>query len=164
MHALIRPATHGDMGSLNAIYNHYITTSAITFDVEPWTQEQRAAWLDQRIGSGERVLAAELDGRAIGFGWTGPFRPKAAYRTTAELSVYLHADACGRGVGSALLEALLAELRQMDRHVALGGLTIPNPASRAMLVRHGFTSVGVLREVGFKLGRFWDVEWLERRV
>ncbi|MCZ7685745.1 MAG: hypothetical protein M5U28_45985 [Sandaracinaceae bacterium] len=49
----------------------------------------------------------------------------------------------------------------MERHVAMGGLTLPNPASRAMLVAHGFRSVGVLREVGFKLGRYWDVEWLE---
>jgi len=161
---LVRRATHDDMPALDAIYAHYVATTGVTFDVEPWPAGKRSAWLAEREASGDVVLAAEVSGRAAGFAWTSPFRPKAAYGTTAELSVYLAHEACGRGLGTLLMGALVAELPRMGKRLAVGGVALPNPASRALLVRHGFRSVGVLHEVGFKLDRFWDVEWFERQV
>jgi phosphinothricin acetyltransferase len=159
---IIRPAIPSDMPALDAIYDHYIATTAITFDIEPWPPGRRSAWLAERAENRDLVLAAELDGRPTGFGWTSPFRTKPAYRTTAELSVYLAPDARGLGLGTSLIAELLAALPSLGKHVAVAGVALPNPASRALFLRHGFTSTGVLHEVGFKLGRFWDVEWFER--
>ena len=158
----IRDATERDMEALDAIYAHYIRETPITFDLETWPPGKRAQWLAERHEQRDVVLVAELDGRAAGFAWSAQFRPKAAYRTTAEVSFYCAPDACGRGLGTALLSPLLARLAALGRHRAVAGVTLPNPASRALLTRHAFTSVGVLHEVGFKLDRYWDVEWFER--
>ena len=164
MSPTIRPALATDAAALDRIYDHYVTETAITFDVEPWPHGKRTAWLEERAAANDRVLVATQDEVVIGFAWTGPFRPKAAYGTTAELSIYLAPGETGRGTGSRLFGALLAELPRMNKRLAVGGVTMPNPASRALFRRHAFRSVGVLHEVGHKLGRYWDVEWFERRV
>jgi phosphinothricin acetyltransferase len=160
----VRPAVAADMPALDEIYDHYIATTAITFDLDPWPPGRRAAWFAEREQNRDLVLVAERDGRTAGFAWTSQFRPKAAYQTTAELSFYLAPEACGRGIGSALLTALLTPLPALGKHLAVAGVTLPNPASRALLLRHAFTSVGILHEVGHKLDRYWDVEWFERRL
>jgi phosphinothricin acetyltransferase len=160
----IREASRNDAALLNATYNHYVRDSAATFDVDPWSLADRQRWLDERLAAGERVLAAEDATGVVGFAWSGLYRGKAAYRTSAEVSVYLEPDACGRGVGSRLLTELLSELSRRGRHLALAAVALPHPASRALVLRHGFRSVGVMHEVGYKLGRFWDVEWFERAL
>ena len=112
----------------------------------------------------DAAMLDRVEERVIGLAWTGPFRTKAAYATTAEVSIYLAPSAVGRGVGTRLFGALLAELPCMGKHLAVGGVTLPNPGSCALFARHGFRSVGVFHEVGEKLGRYWDVEWFGRRV
>jgi phosphinothricin acetyltransferase len=165
MTATIRAAGAEDLPTLCAIYDPYVRETAITFDLEPPTLRERQRWFEERFVEGNEVfLAVELEGRVIGFGWSSPFRPKAAYARSAELSIYLANDRLGAGHGSALLSALLDEVRARGRRRALGGVALPNPASRAMLQRHGFTPVGVFEEVGEKLGRLWDVEWFSRAL
>jgi phosphinothricin acetyltransferase len=159
---LIREARPSDAAALDRIYNHYVIETAITFDVEPWPEGRRAAWLAERVANDDRVLVATEDEVVLGFAWSGPFRPKPAYRSTAEVSFYLSHAAVGRGTGSRLVSALLDELPRLGKHLAVAGTTVPNPASRALLVRHGFRSVGTFHQVGHKLGRYWDVEWFER--
>lgn len=150
---------------MRATYEPYVRETGITFDLEPPTLMQRQRWFEERFVQGNEIfLAVEADQRVIGFGWSGPFRPKAAYARSTELSIYLSKDHLGAGHGSALLRALLDEARARGRRRALGGVALPNPASRAMLLRHGFTPVGVFKEVGEKLGRLWDVEWFERAL
>jgi phosphinothricin acetyltransferase len=162
---VIRQAREADLPRLNEIYDHYILHTPITFDVEPWTLEQRRAWFAQFGASGPyRLLVAEAEGAPVGFAGTRPFRPKAAYRTSVETSVYLAPDAVGRGLGSALYRALFAALEGEDVHRALAGVTLPNPASLALHRRFGFRPIGTFREVGRKLGRYWDVQWLEREL
>ena len=162
MAPLIREARPSDAPALDGIYNHFVTETAITFDVDPWPAGRRAAWLAERVENEDRVLVATEDEVVIGFAWSGTFRPKPAYRSTAEVSFYLSPHAAGRGTGSRLLSALLDELPRLGKHFAVAGTTVPNPASRALLLRHGFRSVGIFHEVGHKLGRYWDVEWFER--
>lgn len=164
MAATIREAHAGDAPALDGIYDHYVEHTAVTFDVDPWPVGRRAAWLEERRAAGDPVRVATVDGRVAGFAWSAPFRPKAAYHTTAEVSFYLAPDAVGRGIGTQLLCSVLAELARMGKHLAVAGVTMPNPASRALLLRQGFRSVGTLHEVGEKLGRYWDVEWFERSV
>ena len=161
----IRPATPDDLPRLTAIYNHYVTASAITFDVDPCTVDERRAWYAAHTtGAGHRLLVVEADGVVAGYAGTGPFRPKRAYDTSVETTIYLAPDATGRGFATLLYTALFDAIAGEDVHRALAGVTLPNPASLALHARFGFREVGVFRENGRKLGRYWDVLWLERAL
>ena len=165
-----RFAARQDLPSLTRIYNHYVTQTAITFDVKPYTPEERQSWLDGFSAPGSppgnhgryRCLVALQDGDVCGFACSGSFRAKAAYDTTVEVSVYLDPSATGQGLGTLLYRALFASLRETDLHRAVGIITLPNPTSIALHRRFGFESVGVLHEVGRKFDRYWDVEWFEK--
>ncbi|RFU82214.1 N-acetyltransferase [Streptomyces triticagri] len=159
----IRPGTGGDLAELTRIYNHYITATPITFDLEPFTVEDRKAWLDAHPGHGpHRLLVAEAGGRVLGYATSSPFRPKQAYLTSVETSVYLDPDAAGRGLGTLLYSALFAALAEEDVHRAYAGITVPNEASFRLHERFGFEHRGVFHEVGRKFGRYWDVAWFEK--
>jgi phosphinothricin acetyltransferase len=160
---LIRPARPDDLAPLTNLYNHYIVATPITFDLAPWTIEQRRPWFDAHASTGRhRLLVAEEDGVILGYACTSPFRPKAAYDTTAETSVYCRADYTGRGIGTALYRALFDAVRGEDIHRFVAGVTLPNDASVALHTRAGFTQIGLLTEVGRKFARYWDVAWFER--
>ena len=165
MTLLVRPATEADIPRLTETYNHYIVNTAITFDIEPWTVEQRREWFTHYATTGpHRVLAAEEDGVVLGSAWSSQFRPKRAYHTTIETSVYCAPEAVGRGIGARLYEALFETLKGQPLHRALAGITQPNEASVKLHERFGFKRVGLLSEVGFKFGQFWDVAWHEKEL
>jgi phosphinothricin acetyltransferase len=160
---VVRPGEPEDLAALTALYNHYVTTSHVTFDVTPFTRDERREWFSHYADTGpHRLLVAEDQGRLLGYATSGPFRPKPGYRTTVETTVYVAEDAGGRGVGSALYERLFEALAGEDLHRAYAGVAVPNLPSRALHLRFGFTSIGVFREVGTKFGRYIDVEWFER--
>jgi phosphinothricin acetyltransferase len=161
----IRTIDAGDLSALTRIYNHYIAETPTTFDVEPYSDEDRRPWLAQVTETGpHRCFVAELDDEVCGWASTGTFRPKAAYHQSVEVSVYLHPERTGRGLGVALYERLFDDLTGSGLHRALAGITCPNAASLALHAHFGFTRVGVFREVGWKFGRYWDVEWLEKAL
>jgi phosphinothricin acetyltransferase len=110
-------------------------------------------------------LVAVHGGRAVGYAYAGPYRPRAAYGDTVENSVYLHPDTIGRGIGRLLLEVLVAEceargFREMVAVVGDSG----NMASIRLHERLGFRMVGVLRSVGYKRGRWLDTVLLQREL
>jgi phosphinothricin acetyltransferase len=159
----IRPAERGDLPGLTELYNHYVVNTPVTFDLEPYTVERRAAWFEQFAPSGRyRLVAAEASGELLGYAGTMRWRPKAAYDTTVETSIYCRHDAAGKGIGSRLYAALFAALAGEDIRRIVAGYTLPNPASAALHARFGFQAVGVFAEVGRKFGRYWDVAWTER--
>ena len=161
----VRAAIPDDLERLTAIYNHYVLDGAITFDVEPCTAAARRDWyVAHTTGPGHRLLVAEDAGGIVGYAGTGPFRAKRAYDTTVETTIYVVSEAIGRGIGGALYAALFEALRGEDVHRAVAGVTLPNPASMALHRRFAFREVGVFRENGRKLGRYWDVMWLERAL
>ncbi|HWC24311.1 MAG TPA: GNAT family N-acetyltransferase [Flexivirga sp.] len=161
----IRAGHEGDLEELTRIYNHYIVNTPITFDVEPFTIEQRRPWLDAHPAHGpHRLLVAEDDGQVLGYATSSPFRPKAAYATSVETTVYLAPEHTGRGLGSRLYLALLETLRTEDVHLAVAGVTQPNEASARLHLRCGFRQVGVFEEVGHKFGEFRDVAWFQQRL
>jgi phosphinothricin acetyltransferase len=90
------------------------------------------------------------------------YRPKAAYQTTVETSIYLSQDATGRGIETRLYTALFEALRGQDLHRALAGVTLPNPASVSLHRHLGFERAALYREVGRKFGRYWDVAWFQK--
>ena len=159
----IRPAQRADLARLTEIYNYYIVNTPVTFDVEPYTVERRAAWFEQFEFTGRhRLLVAELSERVVGYAGTMRWRPKAAYDTTVETTIYCAPEAAGKGIGSRLYAALFEELRGEDIHRLVAGYTLPNPATAALHERFGFKTVGVFSEAGRKFGKYWDVCWTER--
>jgi phosphinothricin acetyltransferase len=159
----IRSAIRDDLTRLTEIYNHYVVHTPITFDIKPWTVEQRVPWLEQFSATGRyRLLVAEQDGKVVGYAGTTRFRPKAAYDTTVETTVYCAPEFIGKGIGKQLYSALFDALSEENIHRIVAGYVLPNPASAALHAQFGFKPIGVFTENGYKLGRFWDVCWMER--
>jgi phosphinothricin acetyltransferase len=162
-HAFIRPATAADMLELNDLYNHYILTTPATFDIEPYTLNQRMEWFSHYAGSGpHRVLVADLGGTVVGATWSSQFRPKRAYETSVETSIYCAPGWTGKGLGRLLYTALFEALVGTPVHRALAAITLPNDASVALHLQFGYRQVALLSEVGKKFDRYWDVAWFER--
>ncbi len=161
----VRDAGDFDLPRVTEIYNHYVVTSSATFDLTPFTVEQRREWFAHYSTSGpHRLLVAERDGLVLGYAASGRFRTKPAYDTTVETTVYCAPEATSRGVGSQLYAALFEALRGEDLHVAVAGITLTNDASCALHERFGFVRAGMMPEVGRKFGRFWDVVWYVTRL
>jgi phosphinothricin acetyltransferase len=160
----VRPATEDDLPALTGIYNHYIVNTPITFDLQPFSVDDRRGWFAEHARGGRyRLLVADDgSGQAVGYATTSRFRAKAAYDTTVEASVYCRDDCVRRGVGTALYRALFESLKDEDINRIVAGVTLPNEASLALHRRYGFREVGTLSAVGRKFDRFWDVAWFER--
>jgi len=159
----IRPAIESDLPRLTEIYNHYVVHTPVTFDIEPYTVEKRETWFSQFGPTGRyRLVVAEENGSVLGYAGATRFRPKAAYDTTVETTIYCAHETIGKGIGSRLYSALFEALKDEDVHRIVAGYTLPNPASAALHERCGFKPVGIYTEVGRKFGRYWDVAWTER--
>ena len=159
----VRAAQAADLPQLTEIYNHYVSQTPITFDIEPFSVEARRGWFEQFGVAGRyRLVVATEAGRVVGYAGSMRFRAKPAYLRSVETSVYLRPDAQGRGLGSRLYDALFQALGGEPVHRAYAGVTLPNPASIALHRRFGFTELGTYREVGHKFDRYWDVTWLEK--
>jgi len=162
---VLRSGAEGDLGAIDAIYAYYVRETPITFDLELFSAQQRRGWFEGFSEHGRhRLLVAERDGSVAGYACSHRFRPKAAYDTSVETTIYLDPQATGEGIGTRLYGRLLEELAGEDAHRALAGITLPNPASIALHEHFGFTPVGVYHEVGYKFGRYWDVQWFERAL
>ena len=160
----VRAAILADLPALTDIYNHYVVHTAITFDLRPLTLDERRVWFDDHAGGGRHrlLVATGPDGSCLGYATSSRWRPKAAYDTTVESSVYCRPDALRRGCGSLLYSALFAAIASEDVHRIVAGISLPNPASVKLHERFGFVPVGVFHGVGRKFGRYWDVAWFER--
>jgi phosphinothricin acetyltransferase len=158
-----RPAADGDLEAINDIYNEYVKETHFTFDIEPISLEARREWFSHYAASGRhRVVVAISDGAVVGYASSSRFRPKPAYETSVETSIYLAAGEVGRGAGTNLYNELFHLLEDEDVHRAYAGIALPNPASIALHERFGFKRVAHFTEQGRKFGRYWDVAWFEK--
>ncbi|GHH90670.1 GNAT family N-acetyltransferase [Streptomyces capillispiralis] len=161
----VRPGGEGDLTALTDLYNHYVRETAITFDTVPFTPAERRPWLLSHPVDGPHrlMVATGADPRRIlGYATSNPFRPKPAYATSVETTVYVAPDVGRRGIGTLLYQALFDALADEDLHRAYAGIAQPNAASTRLHERFGFRHVGTYREVGRKFGRWWDVAWYEK--
>jgi phosphinothricin acetyltransferase len=160
---LVREAREPDFGAIQRIYAHHVLHGLATFEeLPPPIDELRARWALVR-DCGLPYLAAELAGGLVGYACATPYRPRRAYRYAVEDSVYVAHDLCGRGIGSALLAALIARCesgpwRQMLAVIGDSG----NVASITVHRRLGFRPVGTFTSVGFKLGCWVDTVLMQR--
>ncbi|MEU1213852.1 N-acetyltransferase family protein [Streptomyces sp. NPDC005790] len=165
----VRPGVEADLRALTDIYNHYVLETALTFDTASFTPRERLPWLRSHPQDGPHRLLVALDPdtrhdtpHVLGYATSGPYRPKAAYSTSVEVSVYLAPGATGRGVGTLLYEELFEALAGEDVHRAYAAIARPNEPSVRLHAAFGFRHVGTYTEVGRKFGRYWDVSWYEK--
>jgi L-amino acid N-acyltransferase YncA len=162
----VRDATPDDLPAITAIYGHHVLHSTGTFEETPPDATEMAARIGRVQDAGYPWLVAEdEDGAVLGFGYCAPFRPRAAYRHTAEDSVYVRDDIRGQGVGKALVAEVLARAEAMGirQMVAVIG-DAENVGSIGLHISLGFRQVGVLKAVGMKFGRWVDVVQMQRAL
>ncbi|PRD79991.1 GNAT family N-acetyltransferase [Burkholderia multivorans] len=159
----VRDATDADLAAIQAIYAHNVRHSVASFEEVPPDVAELAARRDAVLRHGLPYLVAECDGRVAGYAYATPYRPRHAYRYTVEDSIYIDDGQRGRGIGRALLAALIARCeagpwRQMIAAIADGGTGGSTSLHRAF----GFSPAGTLQAVGFKHGRWIDIALLQR--
>jgi len=164
----LRPATHGDLPRILAIYNHEVLHSTVTADLEPQTLPARRQWLDDRLHAGLPVLVADDAGEVAGWAALSRYHTRPGYRFTVENSVYVDAARRGQGIGRQLLAALVDEaprrgFRTIIAAVADQAEGDDNPSLRLHRAA-GFTDAGRLRRVVYKLERWIDVVYLQKSV
>jgi phosphinothricin acetyltransferase len=159
----VRDATPDDAARCAEIYAPYVVDTAVSFETEP----PGAAEMAGRIAEAQRGhawLVLEDDRRVLGYAYAGPFMSRPAYRWACTVSVYLEPGRRRTGGGRALYEALLERLAGRGLREAMAGIALPNEASVGLHRALGFTEAGTYRRVGWKLGRWHDVAWFQRRL
>ncbi len=162
----IRPARREDLPHVREIYNHYVTNSVVTFDEKKWTMAKWRAKFDDLDRMKLPFLVAESpNGQVLGYALVQPWAGKSAYRYTVEDSIYLGHAASGKGLGRALLEALIAacEERGLRQIVAV----ISDKGAEASIALHkklGFVEVGRRGRVGYKFGRWLGTVYLQKAL
>ncbi len=161
----IRAAEPGDVAAIQAIYAGHVLEGLGSFEEAPPSTDEIARRQGAVTALGLPWLVADEDGEVVGYAYAGPFRTRAAYRYTVEDSVYVARQAMGKGVGKALLNAVIGAceamgLRQMVAVIGDSG----NAASIGLHRACGFGPPSILEGVGFKFGRWVDVVWMQRAL
>jgi len=161
--ATIRAAGGGDIAAITAIYRPAVLTGTASFELDPPDAAEMLRRFRSIVDGGYPYLVAELEGRVAGYAYANAYRPRPAYRFTVEDSVYVAPDLQGRGVGSALLSALIGActLEGFRLMVAVIG-DASQHASIALHRRAGFAPCGTLHAIGYKFGRWLDTVLMER--
>lgn len=158
---IIRPATIADAAAICDVYNPYILDTVISFETETVTPEQMGHRILDITSQFPWLVCVE-DGKILGYAYATKWRARAAYQHAVETSVYLSPAAGGKGFGSALYRALIAELKKLPVHAVIGGIALPNAASVALHEKMGFEKVAHFAQVGKKFERWIDVGYWQR--
>jgi phosphinothricin acetyltransferase len=165
MDLLLRLAEPADAAAIRAIYNREVETSRVTFDLVPRTLAEQFAWIEEHAGSYPAIVAIDpSEGDVVGFASLSPYRPRPAYATTVENSVYVRHDRRAQGVGLALLVELVRLATAHGFHSIIARIVGDSAASITLHERAGFEIVGREKEVGRKLGRWLDVVLMQRML
>jgi phosphinothricin acetyltransferase len=159
----IRPSRDEDIAAITAIYAHHVLNGTGTFETEAPSAADMAARRADVLGKNLPYLVAEENGEVLGFAYCNWFKPRPAYRFSAEDSIYMSETARGTGLGAQLLTALsqAAEAVGVRKLIAVIGDSA-NAGSIGVHRRNGFTQVGVLKDCGWKFGEWRDVVLMEK--
>jgi L-amino acid N-acyltransferase len=161
----IADAREDDLPAILAIYNDVIATSTAVYSETPVTLDDRLSWWHTRtFDMGYPVLVARNEQGVTGYATFGDFRSWPGYRFTVEHSVHVRADVRGRGIGSALVSALIPRAVALGKHVIVGGIDADNAASIRMHGRLGFETVAHMKQVGWKFGRWLDLVFMQKVI
>jgi L-amino acid N-acyltransferase YncA len=159
----VRDASEADAHACASIYAPYVTETAVSFESDPPTPAQMAERIARALRTHAWVVL-ESDGRVVGYAYGSPHQTRAAYRWACEVSIYIERGRRRTGGGHALYEELFARLAARGYRMAVAGMTLPNEASAGLHRALGFTAVGVYRRIGWKLGSWHDVAWVQREL
>ncbi len=158
----IRDAASADVAGITAIYNDAVENTTAIWNATRVDVANREAWLGDRERAGYPVLVAvDGDGAVLGYASFGDWRAWEGYRHTVEHSVYVRADQRGKGIGKALMLALIERARSLGKHVMVAGIEAGNAGSIALHEKLGFEAVGLLKQVGMKFGSWLDLAFLQ---
>ena len=160
---IIRPVQLDDAAAIRAIYQPYVTETAITFEVDVPTVLEFERRITKTLAQ-YPYLVAEEDGKVLGYAYASTYYARTAYDWTVELSIYISKEARGKGIGSALYDALEEELKARGFLRFLACIAVPNEASIAMHKKRGYVQVAHFPKVGYKFDRWHDIVWMQKTI
>ena len=165
MAVTIRPAVASDIAAITLIYAHHVSHGTGTFETEPPDESEMARRWSEVQAKGLPWLVAEARGEVGGYSYAAPYRARMAYRHTVEDSIYVRVDLLGTGLGKLLMPALIGavQARGMRQMIAVIGDSNNHP-SITLHRRFGFQDAGLLKDVGFKFGRWLDTVFMQRSL
>ncbi len=160
---MIRNIEIKDLQRVCDIYNHYVVTTHASFEAEPVSVEE----MERRMLEYTKDypwLVFEKDGEVIGFCYASKWRPRPAYRFTAEVTIYLDKNHLNQGIGKSLYQQLFAQLKSQGIHSLIATISIPNEKSQALHEGLGFSQVAHFTDMGFKFDRWIDVGYWQKML
>ena len=155
---IIRTAEEKDMPQLLDIYNYEVEHGFATFDLTPKSMEERMVWFREHNVENHPLSVAEIDGKAVGYASLSSYRPKEAYKTTVELSVYVDREYRRKGIAGKLTSRIIEIARERDDiHTVISVITGGNEASCLLHEHLGFVHCGTMKEMGMKFGKMLDI-------
>jgi phosphinothricin acetyltransferase len=165
---MIRSATIHDAFSICGIYNYYVNNTVITFEETPVSISEMEGRI-RAVVSKYPWIVWEEEGEVLGYAYVNKWKDRAAYRHSAEDSIYVKNGAGGRGIGKTLLAALLEAAGKTGVHALVAGITLPNERSAALHEKFGFKKTAEFFEIGYKMDRwlnvgYWELIFQDRQV
>ena len=160
----LRIASADDAAAIAAIYAHYVTATAVSFETEPPTEEDIRARIGDSGALYPWLVAEDGERQLLGYAYAAAFRSRRAYRFSVETTAYLDPAAIGRGIGRRLYAALIPLLERQGFTQAIAAITLPNEPSVGLHETFGFVRAGVYRDVGYKLGDWRSVGLWQRAL
>ncbi len=155
----IRRALIDDVQDCLNIYNYEVIHGVATLDLEPRTLSEWQAWYSAHQTIEHCIFVGTIDGVVVGYASLSPYRTKDAFKSTVELSIYIHQEYRGKGIASKLMAHILEHAKETDTlHTVVSVITAGNEASTALHERFNFTYCGLTPQVGFKHGKYQDTE------
>jgi len=162
---VVRDARDDDIDAVQRIYAHHVLHGLASFEETPPSAQEMSSRRAAVLSQGLPYLVATISGRVVGYCYASQYRPRRAYRYTIEDSVYVDSEMAGRGIGSALLQELLARCERGPWRQMLAVIgNSENAGSIGLHASMGFQQVGTFRSVGFKLGRWVDSVLMQRAL
>lgn len=160
MEIQIKHANINDVPAMLEIYNEVILSSPVTFDLVEQSLENRKQWFEQ-FNEQYPIFVAEQAGEILGYACLTKFRPKPAYASTVEDSIYLKSKARGQGIGSMLLASLVNEAKKNNHHSIIAVIANDEPSSVKLHKKFGYEKTGFIREAGYKFDRWHDIHFYQ---
>lgn len=153
---IIRKATSEDLDGITEIYNDAILKTIATFDTEPKNYEEQRIWFEKHSCK-HSILVAEQGDYIVGWASLSKWSDRRAYSDTAEISLYVHEEHQGKGVGRRLIQAIIQEGQRAGLHTVIARITEGNEISVHLYEAAGFEQIGIMKEVGRKFGKLLNV-------